>query len=61
MWNKLRKLAGKWPQKAKSERVGKVPAMNERDRKAAALAAKEMVNFMNYQGDEQPPIDVALL
>ena len=57
----LQKLAEKRSKKAKAERARRVPAMNERDRKAAALAAKEWDNFLNYDGDEQIPIDVSLL
>lgn len=59
--NLLRKLAEKRPKKTMQPQERKVPAMIERDRKAAALAAKELENFWNYEGDEQVPIDVTLL
>lgn len=57
----FQKLAEKRSKKTMRPQERKVPAMNEYDRKAAALAAKELENFWNYEGDEQVPIDVALL
>lgn len=55
----LRSAYWRWRGKPARERVAAV--QTDADKRAALLAAKEQENFMNYDGNEQPEIDVSEL
>ena len=52
----IRSAYWRWRGKPARDRVA--AEMTDADRRAAALTAKEQQNFMDYDGDEQPEIDV---
>ena len=54
----LRSAYWRWRGKPARERIA---AQTEADRRAALVAAKEQENFMDYDGTEQPEIDVSEL
>ena len=55
----LRAMWWRWLGKPARERIA--AQQTEADRRAAVLAAKEQQNFMDYDGDEQPEIDITEL